>query len=109
MRCIELRPKRSMIKTDHRFIAKIPLMPNRYLWETEGFSLAVLGSEKSDAILVISDNESFLKRYLSYYKERFEISEHNDDYKVPADFDTYYGSVAFSNESADIENAEDKD
>lgn len=105
MKCLELKPKRSLIQTDHRFIAKIPLLPNRYLWETKGESLGLFASEKRDTLLVITDNERFLEQYTPYYKERFEVIEHGDDYSVAADFETIFGAVRFAH--GEIETVED--
>lgn len=98
MKCLELKPKRSLIKTDHRFIAKIPLLPSRYLWERMGANLGLLASEKRDTLLIISDNESWLKRYTKYYQERFEVIEHGDDFSVDADFEVVFGAVHFDSE-----------
>lgn len=98
MKCLELKPKRSMIKTDHRFIAKVPLMPNRYLWEKLGANLALMASDKRETLLVITDNDAFLNRYKNYYAERFDMSEHDDSYSVDADFETIFGKVAFDSE-----------
>tara|TARA_Y100001934_G_scaffold228005_1_gene274127 strand:- start:433 stop:804 length:372 start_codon:yes stop_codon:yes gene_type:complete len=107
MKCLELKPKRSLIKTDHRFIAKIPLMPNRYLWERMDLSLGLLASDKRDTLLVITDSEDFIKRYTKYYQERFEVAEHGDDYSVGADFETIFGKVSFDQE-VEVENDDDE-
>lgn len=104
MKCLELKPKRSIINTDHRFIAQVPLMPNRYLWERQGANLALMASDKRDTLLVITDNEDFLKRYRAYYGERFEIAEHDDSFSVDVDFETIFGQVSFD---AEVEVAED--
>ncbi len=101
MKCLELNPKRSIIQTDHQFIAKIPLMPNRYLWEKEGANLGLLASEKRSTLLVISDNDDFLKRYRAYYDQRFEVTEHGDDLAVDADFKVVFGVVHFDGETED--------
>jgi len=103
MKCLELKPKTGLIPTDYRFLAKIPFLPSRYLWENEGANLALLASEKVDTLLVITDNEGFLKRYRSYYAERFEVSEHGDDYRVAGHFETIHGKVRFDNEPEDLE------
>lgn len=107
MKCLELKPKRGLIKTDHCFIAKIPLLPNRYLWELQGESLGLFASEKRDTLLVITDNERFLKQYTPYYKERFEVIEHGDDYSVASDFETIYGLVRFAH--GEIDHSENTD
>jgi hypothetical protein len=107
MNCLELKPKRGLIKTDHRFLAKIPLLPNRYLWELQDASLALMASEKRETLLIVTDNERFLEQYRKYYQERFEVTEHGDDYSVASDFETIYGQVRFSH--GEIERAEEDD
>lgn len=109
MKCLELKPRRSLIKTDHRFIAKIPLLPSKYIWETKGDSLGLLASEKRDTLLIISDNESWLNRYKAYYAERFDMAEHGDDFSVDSDFETIFGSVKFSGAEDEMEEETDSE
>ena len=109
MKCLELKPKRSIIKTDHRFIAKVPLMPNRFLWEKQGANLALLASDKRDTLLVITDNDAFLNRYKNYYTDRFDVAEHDDSFSVDMDFETIFGQVVFDGETAEDAEVEDEE
>lgn len=109
MKCLELKPRRSIIKTDHRFMAKIPLLPSKYIWERNGESLGLLASDKRPTLLIITDNENWLKRYRKFYEERFDVVEHDDDFSVDADFETIFGKVQFDSEVLVDEEADEGD
>ena len=74
MKCYVLRPKERLFKVDNEFLAKAPLIPNRYNWERKGYQMALFDNE-DDSLILCSDHEGFLKQYSNYYQERFEMSE----------------------------------
>lgn len=75
MKVYLLSPKHRLFKVDNLFLAKAPLMPNRYLWEKKGYQIAIMQAEDSDNLVLCSDNDAFTNRYLDYYRERFELEE----------------------------------
>lgn len=75
MKYYKLSPKNRLYKVDQSFLAKAPLLPNRYLWEKKGVQLALFQASETEDLYLASDYEPFLNQYLGYYQERFELSE----------------------------------
>ncbi len=90
MKSYLLRPKHRLYNVDHVFLAKAPLIPNRYLWEKKGYQMALFESE-DDSLIICSDHEGFLNQYRSYYQERFDMSEMDF---IPTNHSPIFGKLA---------------
>tara|TARA_R110001592_G_scaffold138225_1_gene356995 strand:+ start:116755 stop:117105 length:351 start_codon:yes stop_codon:yes gene_type:complete len=110
MKHILLKPKRSLIASDFAFLAKIPLIPNQYIWKEKRGKLALLKDQSSKNLLLLTNQEGFLKQYDKYYQLYFEVSDLEATPNLES-YDLLYGehgiSQALSEE--DFENSEDLD
>ena len=113
MKHILLKPKRSLIASDFAFLAKIPLIPNQYIWKEKRGKLALLKDQSSKNLLLLTNQEGFLKQYDNYYHLYFEVSEIETTPNLDS-YDLLYGehgiSQAYAEEGEeDFENSEDLD
>ena len=106
MKCFQLQLKSKNRLTDSLFIAQVPIMPSLYLVNQQGHNLALLKQGDDPSLLLITDSDAFLERYLDYYQERFTIEEKSEDFVVPHGFEVVYGSMKFENETASEESLE---
>ncbi len=111
MKHLLLKPKRSLIASDFAFLAKIPLIPNQYIWKEKRGKLALLKDQSSENLLLLTNQEGFLKQYDNYYQRYFEVSEIEITPKLES-YDLLYGehgiSQAYAEEGEeDFENSED--
>lgn len=90
MKCYALRPKQRLFAVDNLFLAKAPLIPNRYLWDKKGYQMALFESD-DESLILCSDHEGFIKQYQSYYQERFDMEELAGP---PMDRGPVYGKLA---------------
>lgn len=60
--------------TDPAFIAKAPLVANRYLI-IRGAQIAVIRHRESGDLILASDHPQFIERYRNYYEHRFDMQE----------------------------------
>ncbi len=74
MKCLQLKTKSRIYSVDNEFLAKAPLLPNRYLWEKNGHQIALFRQGEGE-FLLCSDDDGFMKQYQKYYQERFELKE----------------------------------
>lgn len=89
MQSFLLKAKNRLYQVDQEFLAKAPLIPNRYLWENQNFQIA-LHRLDGDQLILSSDHPGFLKQYLAYYRERFEV----EDFSGPLeDKELIYGKL----------------
>jgi len=75
MKHILLKPKRSIIPSDFTFLAKVPLIPNQYIWKGKLGKLALLKEQKGNNLLLLTNQEGFLKQYHEYYQLHFDMTE----------------------------------
>lgn len=75
MKHILLKPKRSIIPSDHTFLAKVPLIPNQYIWKGELGQLALLKAKEGNNLLLLTNQDGFLKQYDKYYQLYFSTEE----------------------------------
>lgn len=108
MNCYNLKPISTVKKSDSVFLAKVPIMPNQYLFKKQAYNLALLKGDEGSPLLLITDADRFWERYEEYYRARFEVEIHGDDFKVPGEYEVIYGKVRFDNES-DAEAPEEGD
>ena len=113
MKHILLKPKRSLIASDFAFLAKIPLIPNQYIWKEKRGKLALLKDQSSENLLLLTNQEGFLKQYDNYYQLYFEVSNLEATPNLES-YDLLYGehdiSQAFSEEGEeDFEDSQDLD
>lgn len=80
------------------YLAKLPMLPHRYLFEKMGKNIAIMEGEKDQPLLLLCDDEAFWDRYEEYYRQRFELEEMGEDFKVPAEYEVAFGKVRFDNE-----------
>jgi hypothetical protein len=106
MKCFQLQLKSKNRLTDPLFMAQVPLMPNLYLVELKGHKLALLKADNNPTLLLITDSNAFLERYLDYYNERFTVEEMPEDFVVPGSFEVVYGAMKFDNESEEVKDLE---
>ena len=106
MKCFQLKLKSKNRLTDPVFMAQVPIMPSMFLVNLHGANLGLLQKEGDSSLLLITDNDGFIERYLPYYQERFEVTEFGDDYVVPYGYEVVYGSVKFDNEAETSEQLE---
>ena len=106
MKHILLKPKRSLIPSDHTFLAKVPLIPNQYIWKTKQGKLALLKAKDSKHLLLLTNQDGFLKQYHKYYQQYFEREELEQAPNLEA-FDLIYGehgiSQAFEEDDNELE------
>lgn len=88
-------------------MAKVPIIPNQYLYNQLNYNLGLLKSSESDTLLLITDNDAFLEKYREYYEDRFQVEEQDDSFVVPSDFEVVYGLVTFDNEEEPAEEDEE--
>jgi len=75
MKHILLKPKRSIIPSDHTFLAKVPLIPNQYIWKGKLGKLALLKANEGKNLLLLTNQAGFLKQYDKYYQLYFDTEE----------------------------------
>lgn len=102
MQSFILKAKKRLYQVDQEFLAKAPLIPNRYLWENQNFQIA-LHRYDGDQMVLSSDHPGFFKQYLAYYRERFEVEEFSG--RV-ADKELIYGRLDAGPDAAEEEAAD---
>lgn len=106
MKCLQLKSKSTIKLSDPVYLAKVPIIPNQYLFNKLNYNLGILKADDNSPLLLITDNEEFLQKYKGYYQERFAVEEKGDSYVVPANYEVVYGSVKFENETKASEDEE---
>lgn len=97
MQCYRLTNRSKNRFSDGLFLARVPLMPNKYLLE-QGYSLGLMQAGPEEPLLLITDADAFWNRFQNYYQERFELEQMPEDYVVPASYEVVYGAIKFDNE-----------
>lgn len=106
MKCLQLKSKSLVKLSDPVFLAKVPIIPNQYLFTRLNYNLGILKADDNSPLLLITDNDEFLQKYKGYYQERFAVEEKDDSFVVPANYEVVYGSVKFENEASTSEGGE---
>ena len=76
MHWLEIKPLKKVFARDHELLAKAPLIPNRYLCEVKGYTLALYKVDGDEPRYFLkTDNHPFFKQYRPYYEKRFEAKE----------------------------------
>lgn len=101
-----LKPKRSIIPSDFTFLAKIPLIPNQYLWKDGLGKLALLKEADSESLLLLTNQDAFLKQYTKYYQQHFEMEELEETPDLES-YDLIYGEHSISQAFAEGNSEED--
>lgn len=107
MKHILLKPKRSLIASDFAFLAKIPLIPNQYIWKDKLGKLALLKDSDSESLLLLTNQEEFLAQYKKYYQLYFQMEELAETPNLES-YQLIYGEHSISQAFAE-ENSEGDD
>lgn len=100
MKCFELKFKRRGRLSDPIFMAKLPIMSNKYLIEKLDKDIGLLKKDDNeDTLMLVSENNLFIEQYSNYYKERFEMTEMPSDFIMPYEYKVIFGKVKFDNEN----------
>ncbi len=111
MKHILLKPKRSIIPSDHTFLAKVPLIPNQYIWKNKQGKLALLKAKNGNHLLLLTNQEGFLEQYNKYYQLYFDTEELEPAPNLDT-FDLVYGEHGISQafeEDLESEDEEEND
>lgn len=114
MKHLLLKAKRSIIPSDFTFLAKAPLLPKQYIWKSGKGKLALLSENDSNNLLLLTNQEDFLKAYREYYERYFTVEE-LEHCPPLGRYQLIYGEHSISQvandseEDEDLENSDDID
>ncbi len=77
MHWLELKPQLKLPEQRQEYLAKLPLLPYKYLYHQKGYTLALFKAEGDEpAYYLKTDNRHFFDSFLKYYRQRFEVTEY---------------------------------
>lgn len=92
MHWLKLEPKKTNTPQQHEFMATLPLLPNKYLYQQKCYTLALFKAEgEGPAYFLKTDNHSFFKAYLPYYRQRFVVTEFENGFEPDAGMEMLSG------------------